>query len=262
PKGISFTNVTPTDTLVIKGPLTGTPTSPDLITLATGKVTVDGSVILFKGVSQLEIDALSGANTVTETGTNLGTVIKLVGLVGASDKFSFNLPGDFNDNLTVQHFSDVRGHAGGNFSGHWTVQGSGTIDDLTVGGDLTGMVMTGDITQLMVMGTVSGVVAGSGSGTLTTGDVGSVSDTGVLMFEDVTNLTVMTNMSGTINGTQAPGEPPAGNLGMLTVGGSPEGPTSATNSDTISAGAASPASPVVKITEGGVLRELLATRAD
>jgi hypothetical protein len=270
PVPIKFNGTTNTDTLVIKGT-----SSADTITLATGKVTVDGEVTSFTGVTQLTIDTVAntvggGADTVTETGNNVGTLLEVdAGAETDGDTFSLNITGNFEDTLNVHGFLHVTGQVmkttptspDGNFEGHWTVKGSSTIDDLSVGGDLSGTVMTGDITMLMVTGTVSGVVAGTGSGTLTTGDVGAVSDTGMIMFEDITNLAVTNNMSGAIDVTQTPDS--TGTLGTLTVGGSTaDGTINATNIGTITAGAASPASPVFNITERGVLRELLATRAD
>jgi hypothetical protein len=102
--------------------------------------------------------------------------------------------------------------------------GSGTIDDLTVDGSVTntGMVMTENVTQMMVMGDMNGAVIARGSGTIDNLNVGgSIGNTGMVMTEDVTTLMVAGNMDGTVMVAAAPDAP--GNLGTMSVGGNLDG---------------------------------------
>jgi hypothetical protein len=343
--GITFNNapaVAGTDTLVV----TAT-TGNDTIALATGSVTVDGSLVKFTNAEQLQVNALTGADAVTMTGTNPNTTTTVdAGSDTAFDSFLATLSGSFQGNLTVLHFEDARMHTGGDFGGHWSVQGSGTIQDLTVDGSITptgmvmtedintimvmgdvsgpviahgsgtitdmevggsitqtGMVMTEDLTSIMVMGdvngtvmaqgsgtigdmtvngdigptgmvtseeintimvmgTVDGTVAAHGSGTITNLDTGSVGSTGMVSAEDITNIMVMGDMSGTVSATVTPGETGTGTLSTMAVGGSTEGTVIADHVGTISATGGVAGSPVMKVIEGGVLHELVATRAD
>jgi hypothetical protein len=287
--GISFLNapaVAGTDTLVINAT-----TGADTINIATGRVTVDGSVILFTGAEQLQVNALDGADTVTMTGTNATTATTVnAGTDAAIDSFALSITGsDFVGNLTVLHFEHVTGQVkkgsggqGGNFGeqnliGYWMVGGSGTIDSLTVDGSLTSgsTVMTGDITSITVMGDVNGTVAAKGSGSIGDMEVGgSIGSTGTVMTEDITSIkvtgaingTVEANGSGTIDNLQAgsiggTGTVMSEDITSIMVTGATEGLISALDIGTISVIGGVAASPVLKIMEGGVLRELVATRA-
>jgi hypothetical protein len=193
----------------------------DTIALTTGRVTVNGNAVSFANIEQLQVNALAGADTVTETGTNPGTAITIdAGTDADFDTFTFNLAGNFDDDLTVLHFSHVEGHAGGDFTGHWTVQGSGTIDDLTVGGDMSGTAMSEDMTNIMIMGSVTttGALVAHGSGTMDGVTVGG-DVSGKLMSEDMTNIMVM----GSVTATGAIIAEGSGTIDGLTVDGDVKG---------------------------------------
>jgi hypothetical protein len=316
PKGITFNNPPSagTDRLIVVGT-----SAANTITMTANSVTVDGSLISYNGVEQLQVNTLAGADVVTMTGLNPATATTVdAGTDTDLDRYA----GNFAGNLTLLHFGNVRLHVGGNFSGHWTVLGSGTIDDATIDGSVTdtGMIMTEDITQLMVMGDMSGSVMASGGtitdmtigGTVTTtgtvmaedigqilivGDLdgtllaqgsgtiddaeidGTVGSTGMIMSEDITQIMVMGDMSGTVMVSA----PPVGSgnldtmivggsltgtvsveesLGTLMVDGGTSGTVSAGDIGTLSAGQAVAGSPVLQVIEAGVMRRLIATRAD
>jgi hypothetical protein len=206
--GITFTNapsVGGTDTLVINAT-----TGPDTINIATGQVTVNGSVISFTGLEILQVNTLAGADTATVTSSNPSTATTVdAGTDTQTDTFKLAITGaHFVGNLTILHFDAVTGKVkkgpggvGGNLSGNWTVSGSGTIDDLTVEGSVTSgsNVMAENITTCTVMGNVDGTVAAHGSGTIGNMDVGgSIGSTGTIMAEDITTCTVMGTIYGTV----------------------------------------------------------------
>jgi hypothetical protein len=272
PEGVIFTNDAGagTDLLIVVAT-----DAANAITLATGVVAADGNVAFFTGVEGLWVGALAGADEVTVSGTDPATVTTVdAGEDAEFDRFTANYAGDFAGVLTSLHFDAVTMHVVGNFDGHWTVTGSGTIDDLDVDGSLGagGMVMAESITTLMVQGEVAGTVS---AGTIGTMEVGSVGVTGLISAGGITALTVLGSMAGTVVvtglgslGTMTVGGDFTGSvsvgglLGTLSVFGATTGSVTAGSIDFITAEAAFAGSPVLEVTQGGVRRELLAARAD
>lgn len=320
--GISFPNTTGaagTDTLTVNGT-----TADNTVALTATSLTVSGSLILSSGIEQMRVNTLAGADTVTMTGlaSNVATTFDS-GIDADFDRFSGNLAGNFAGSLTLLHFDDVRMRVRGNFSGQWTVTGSGTVDDLDIDGSVTatGRVTTEDIVSMMVMGDMDGTVdasagtvteleiAGSvgatglvmaedltllciggdlfgdlmihGSGTITDLEVGgSVGGTSTIMSEDIVSMMVMGHMAGDVT-VSAIGVPGVGTIETMTVGGdftgdvvveetfdtlivggSTTGTVDAGDVGTVSASLGISGSPVLRITEAGVRRELVATRVD
>jgi hypothetical protein len=228
---------TGTDMLTVTGTSAG-----DTIALTDSTVTINGNLVTFSNLETLTVNTLDGADTVTMTSISSTTVTTVdVGLEADVDRFAGTVAGDFPGNLTLLHFEEVRLHVGGDFSGRWMVTGSGTIDDLALDGSLTATatVQAEDITNIQVMGNLAGTVTAF---SLIPG-VGSIG-----------TMTVGGNFTGTISAT--------GSLGTLTVGGLSTGTITAGDVGLIMAPSSSAGSPVLQVTEAGVTRRLLATRAD
>jgi hypothetical protein len=326
--GIAFNNtpsVTDVDTLIVNGT-----TGADTVSIGAASLTLDSSAISFSGLAGLQVNTLGGGDNVTVTGLDPTVATTVDAGTGAGpNAFNLNVAAAYSGNLTTLHFDHVTGTVGGDFSGSWSVQGSGTIDGLTIGGTLTasGMVVAQDVTNMMVTGNVAGTIkasvptGASGTGTIamltingsiagtgmvmgknlgtvhvvtdlngeviaqgsgTIGDLnvgGSIGPSGMVMSEDVTNIMVMGDVAGAVTVTSnALGE---GNLNTMIIGGNflgtifvqnllttltitgaSTGTITTGSVNTISATAAIAGSPVLTITQGGVLRTLVATRAD
>ncbi len=213
--GIAFNNAASaggTDSLIINGT-----SGNNTITMTATTVTVDGSAISFSNIERLRVNALAGADTVTMTGINpnVETTVN-AGADTGLDRFAADFPGNFTGNLTVLHFGDVRMRVRGNFSGHWTVTGSGTVHDLVVDQSVTdsGMVMAEDITRMMVMEDMNGMVM-TPHGTITDLDIGgSIGESGLIMAEVIISLGVVEDVFGTILVEGS------GTIGNLEIGGS------------------------------------------
>jgi hypothetical protein len=222
PGGIAFNNapaVAGTDTLIVKAT-----TAANTIVMNAANLTVDGSLITFTGIEKLQVNTLGGGDTVTLKGLDpsVDTTVDASGGTGPN-RFNLNVSGNFTGNLSTLHFDQAFGNVTGDFSGHWNVHGSGTIDSLSIGGSLTssGSVMSEDITTIMVMGNVSGAVVASGSGTIGTMTVdGSITTTGSVSSEDITTIMVMGDVAGTIMAIVPTGAGGTGTIGTLDVGGS------------------------------------------
>jgi hypothetical protein len=325
---IAFNNtpsVAGVDTLIVNGT-----TGADTVSIGAASLTVDGTAISFTGLEALQVNTLGGGDNVTVTGLDPAVATTVDAGTGTGPNvFNLNVAAAYSGNLTTRHFDHVTGTVGGDFSGSWSVQGSGTIDGLTIGGTLTasGMVMAEDVTNMMVVGnvagtikasvptgasgtgaiamlTINGSIAGTGmvigknlgtvhvvtdlngeviaQGSGTIGDLnvgGSIGPSGMVMSEDVTNIMVMGDVAGAVTVTSnALGE---GNLNTMIIGGNflgtifvqnllttltitgaSTGTITTGSLDTVSATAAVAGSPVLTITQGGVLRTLVATRAD
>src|SRR5262249_30226272 len=150
---------TDVDTLIVNGT-----TGADTISIGASSLTVDGSAISFSGLAVLQVNTLGGGDALT--GTSLDPTVATTvdaGMGTGPNVFGLEVAGAFAGNLLTRHFDQVSGTVTGDFSGHWSVQGSGTIDSLTVGGTLTasGMVVADDVTNLMVMGDVAGTIMAS-----------------------------------------------------------------------------------------------------
>jgi hypothetical protein len=208
------------NTLIVNG----TP-GADTLALSTGKMIFNGNTLSFANFNQLQINLFAGGDAVTMTGTNPGTVITIdAGSEPNTDTFKGNLPGKFDDNLTLLHFNYVEMHVGGDFTGHFSVQGSGTINDMTVGGSLDGTVASENITTLSVTGDVgpTASVMAVGSGSMGDVTIGGAVDAGAMIAsENITTISVTGTVGGTIEANASLSgvhEPDAGNIGSVTTG--------------------------------------------
>jgi hypothetical protein len=238
--GISFNNATTaggTDSLVING----TPQA-DAVGITATQVTLNNSAVTYSGLELLRVNVLAGNDAVTVTGLNPSTPTTVdAGPVADFETFSLQIAGAFNGNLTALHFDDVRGHVTGDWGGQWSVQGSGTIEDLQIGGSITpsGTVMAEDITQIAVVANLAGSV--------------TVNDTA-----DSTGSVQQISVGGDVTGEVAVDA----SLDTMTINGSSTGTIAAGDIGTVSASGGIAGSPVLNITENGVQRTLVATRTD
>jgi hypothetical protein len=221
----------------------------DNVGLTSNSVSVSGNSVFFTNIQNLTVNLLGAGDAVTMTGIIPTTpTMPTSTTVNAQtdtnhDSFGGNLPGDFPQyaNLLLQHFTNTQMMVVGNFNGQWTVTGSGTIQDLTVGQSLgsSGMVMAEDITNISVMGNLAGQVTAS-SPSATDGNIGTVIVGG--------------DFTGRITAT--------GTLTTVSVTGATTGILVANFVSLVSAQNAVAGSPAMNVTSGGVTRKLIATRAD
>jgi hypothetical protein len=160
--------------------------------------------------------------------------------------------------------------------------GTGTISTLTIAGSITdtGLVQGKDLGTVKIVNDLNGGVIAHGSGTITNLMVdGSIGASGTVVSEDITNITVMRDVAGSVTVTStAAGE---GDIDGMTIGGNfigtiivqnilaalaitgtSTGTITTGSAGTVSAAGATAGSPVLTITQGGVQRTLVATRAD
>jgi hypothetical protein len=214
----------------------------DNVGLTSNSVTVSGNSVVYANIQNLTVNLLGAGDAVTMTGINPTTSTTVNAQTDANnDSFVGNLPGDFAGNLLLQHFTNTQMTVAGNFTGQWTVTGSGTIQDLTVDQSVTssGTVMAEDITNINVLGSLIGRVTASSAST-TDGNIGTI-------FVGVDFL-------GQITAT--------GILNALSVTGLTTGTVTGGKVGTVSGANAVAGSPVMNVTSGGVTRKLIATRAD
>jgi hypothetical protein len=259
------------DNLTVDGSVatTGTVMTEDLTTMKVGGDFNGTASALGSGsIGDLEVGGSVGSTATVMTedlttmkvvGTFDGSLSALgSGTIGTLDVGAVGPTGQVNSeditNLNVVHNLD------GAVTVTQTPDSTGTLGTMTVGGDLNGSVSVTALTNGTVDGTLNGSVTASGSGTIGSLDLGAVGTTGTVNSEDITTLTVTRDMSGAVTVTQTPDS--TGTLGTMTVGGSTEGSVTAANVGTISAAAGVAGSPVLTVTEAGVKRTLVATRAD
>jgi hypothetical protein len=214
----------------------------DNVGLTSNSVSVSGNSVVYANIQNLTVNLLGPGDAVTMTGINPTTSTTVNAQTDTNnDSFVGNLPADFAGNLLLQHFTNTRMTVVGNFTGQWTVTGSGTIQDLTVDQSLgsSGMVMAEDITNIRVMGNLVGQVTAS-SPSATDGNIGTVFVGG--------------DFTGRVTAT--------GTLTTLSVTGATTGILVANFVSFVSGVNAVAGSPVMNVTSGGVTRKLIATRAD
>jgi hypothetical protein len=214
----------------------------DNVGLTSNSVSVSGNSVVYANIQNLTVNLLGAGDAVTMTGINPTTSTTVNAQTDTNnDSFVGNFSGDFAGNLLLQHFTNTRMTVVGNFTGQWTVTGSGTIQDLTIDQSLgnSGMVMAEDITNIRVMGNLAGHVTASSPAT-TDGNIGTVS--------------VGSDFTGQISAS--------GTLNTLSVTGASTGLILGHIVDFVSAFNAIAGSPAMNVTTAGVTRKLVATRAD
>lgn len=178
------------------------PAASSSLTITADAVTLGNETVNYTGLTSLTVNGAAGNDSFTINGMGAGTATTANGGAGTNSA-TVTFAQDFVGTLSLVNFQNATLQVGGNFNGTFSATSPGTLQQVTIGLDLSGTVQTTGNLQTLSVGrsiTSTGrVIVGGG---LVAASVGQDLAGQMQVTSAIGSLTVQGSLTGTAS-TQA-----------------------------------------------------------